>query len=45
LLSHNVVKSGRLNRIQAMVPLTAPLLGSFFYGGISSSKIGPIAPS
>jgi hypothetical protein len=33
------------NRIQAMVPLTAPLLGSFFYGGIFPSKIGPIAPS
>jgi hypothetical protein len=28
-----------------MVPLTAPLLGVLFYGGISPSKIGPITPS
>jgi hypothetical protein len=34
-----------VNRIQAMVPLTAPLFGVLFYGGISPSKIGPIAPS
>jgi hypothetical protein len=30
-----------LNRILAMVPLTAPFLGSFFKRGISPSKIGP----
>jgi hypothetical protein len=34
-----------VNRIQAMVPLTAPLFGVIFLRGISSSKIGPIAPS
>jgi hypothetical protein len=27
------------------VPLTAPLFGVIFYGGIFPSKIGPIAPS
>jgi hypothetical protein len=27
-----------------MVPLTAPLFGVIFLGGISPSKIGPIAP-
>jgi hypothetical protein len=27
-----------------MVPLTAPLLGLYFFGGISPSKIGHIAP-
>jgi hypothetical protein len=39
------VSSYILNRIPVMAPILAPLLGVLFYGGISSSKIGPIAPS
>jgi hypothetical protein len=34
-----------VNRIPVMVPLTAPLFGVISLGGISPSKIGPIAPS
>jgi hypothetical protein len=33
-----------INRISVMMPLTAPLLGVYFFGGISPSKIGHIAP-
>jgi hypothetical protein len=33
-----------INRIPVMVLLTAPLLGVYFYRGISPSKIGHIAP-
>jgi hypothetical protein len=32
------------NSFQARVPLTAPEKGVIFLGGISPSKIGPIAP-
>jgi hypothetical protein len=31
---------GLFNRSPAMVPLTAPLFGVFFLGGVSPSKIG-----
>jgi hypothetical protein len=34
-----------INRIQAMVPLTAPLFWVLFFRGISPSKNGRIAPS
>jgi hypothetical protein len=34
-----------VNRIPVMVPLSAPIFGVIFLGGISPSKIGPIAPS
>jgi hypothetical protein len=33
-----------INRIPVMAPILAPLLGLLFYGGISPSKIGLIAP-
>jgi hypothetical protein len=35
----------QVNRIPALVPLTAPLWGPFVYGGVFPSKIGPIAHS
>jgi hypothetical protein len=34
-----------LNRIPAMAVYIRPLFGSFFYGGVSPSKIGLSAPS
>jgi hypothetical protein len=34
-----------VNRIPAMAVYIRPLLGSFFYGGVSPSKIGLSAPS
>jgi hypothetical protein len=38
------VDPGYVNRFQAMLPYMGAKKGSFFYGGVSPSKIGLIAP-